>query len=94
MARPKRAVTAEPAVQQPEEEKTPSQAKEYPVLHCMDCDRLIDVWAGEKIYTVKYRSGRIAVVCPACALHKTIRMKTEGVTYDAKRFLNIGKGRV
>ncbi|MBR3429713.1 MAG: hypothetical protein IKG87_06415 [Clostridia bacterium] len=92
MARPKRAVTAEPAVQQPVRENANSQAKEYPILHCMGCDRLVDIWAGEKIYTVKYRSGRIAVVCPSCALHKTIRMKTEGVTYDAKRFLNIGKG--
>ena len=92
MARPRKTVPAETAVQQPAQEKTNSQAKEYPILHCMGCDRLVDIWAGEKIYTVKYRSGRIAVVCSSCALHKTIRMKTEGVTYDAKRFLNIGKG--
>lgn len=94
MARPRKTVPVETTLQQPVQEEAPSQAKEYPILHCMDCDRLVDIWAGEKIYTVKYRSGRIAVVCSSCALHKTIRMKTEGVTYDAKRFLNIGKGRV
>lgn len=89
MARPRKTVPVETVVQQPEQEKAPTQAKEYPIVHCMDCDRLVDIWAGEKIYTVKYRSGRIAVVCPSCALHKTIRMKTEGITYDAKRKLNI-----
>ena len=68
-----------------------TRSREKKVYRCMDCGREIYTWINEKVYTVKYRKGGIAIACPVCAMKKKVRLRTEGITYDAKRFLDLRK---
>ena len=56
-------------------------------LHCMDCGR--EFYQGMKIYTAKYKSGAISIVCPVCACKKKIRLKTPYISVDAMLNLKI-----
>ena len=56
---------------------------------CMDCGRIL-LPKSDK-FTVKDRKNNVAVVCEICAQKKTIRLMVPYISYDAMRFLNIGK---
>ena len=56
---------------------------------CMDCGRIF-LPKSDK-FTVKDRKNNVAVVCAICAQKKTIRLMVPYISYDAMRFLNIGK---
>ena len=64
-----------------------SKEMEEKHLHCMDCGR--EFYQGMKIYTAKYKSGAISIVCPVCACKKKIRLKTPYISADAMRRLKI-----
>ena len=64
-----------------------THSREKKVYRCMDCGREIYTWINEKVYTVKYRKGGIAIACSVCAMKKKVRLRALGITYDAKRFL-------
>lgn len=68
-----------------------TRSREKNVYRCMDCGRKICTWINEKVYTVKYRKGGIAIACPVCAMKKKVRLRAEGITYDAVRFLDLRK---
>ena len=68
-----------------------TRSREKKVYRCMDCGREIYTWINEKVYTVKYRKGDIAIACSVCAMKKKVRLRAEGITYDAKRFLDLRK---
>lgn len=69
-----------------------THSREKTGYRCMDCEKAIYAWM--KIYTVKYRKGGIAITCPICALKKKVRLRAEGITYDAQRFLDLRKENV
>lgn len=58
-------------------------------LHCMDCGR--EFCQGMKIYTAKYKSSAISIVCQVCSCKKKIRLKTPYISADAMRNLKIGR---
>lgn len=68
-----------------------TRSREKKVYRCMDCGREIYTWINEKVYTVKYRKGGIAIACSVCAMKKKVRLRALGITYDAKRFLYLGE---
>lgn len=69
--------------------KATQEEENLPAYRCMACGR--EMGPAMRRYTVKYRKGGIAVVCPLCAHREEIRLKTPYVSVDAVRLLKLEK---
>ena len=83
--------------QRAEEERKAAERADDPedMLTRFVCWKCGKAFRSEDIkYTVKFRSGRIAITCEVCAKSKSTRILTPYISYDAVRFLNIPEARI